>query len=626
MAYIHSGFFLLVCLCSSVSSYQGTMFIPLEPVNASNWLDFTATAVRPSPPPVQLIYDCPLQKTLRDFSSREIIQELWGRGCNSARQTSLEAIQSSQSLLMSGARQLRAGSKSLLRVTLKVATYLWSSLIWATLCASWFLLREYSMEMLLLGSLYVFTVYMVKTAAWIFGDLPIFLLRAGLSMVKGCSRVLWCKRPYKAEKSVEGFLSFKIPQTPPKNSVLHVQHKDGSHAGYATCVMLYNGSTGLVTAQHVIKPGCMIVSTRNGSKIPAAEFKEIINSATRDITLLAGPPNWEGALACKAVQFLTARNLCKSKASNFTWSNNAWHSSNADIVGLSACRKYVSVLSKTEPGDSGSPYFNGKTLLGVHIGGATEENVNYMAPIPPLEGLTVSKYVFETTAPMGKIFTEEEIADLVEEFSFSEIQSIARARMGKQLTHREETVPQSGNGKAAATAQTTAGKEDATRRRTQDVGGQSPPPAAPSKKATYTPPQKRGNAGAQSQATTASSDALSEIKHAILEKINLRSIEKQVVEALADKAMKKPPHRRRGRRGSKNKQENSSDTSVPSTNGNGRWEKKPQGSNKLEPSPSFTTLNKREIRRGGQKSAQSTQKWVPIQRASGGPNSAPKRS
>ncbi|ABV55637.1 P1-P2 fusion protein [Melon aphid-borne yellows virus] len=437
------AFFLLACLCSSVSSYQGTMFTPLESPDASWWLDSTATAVLPSPPQAQLIYDCPLQKTLRDFSSRDIIQELWERGCNDARQTSLEVMQNLRNFLTSGVRQLRAGLGSLLHTLFQLIAYLWSSLIWASACAVWHLLREYTIEMLSLASLYMCTVYMVKTAAWIFGDLPIFLLKAGLSAASGISRVLWFKGNYKAEKSVEGFLSFKIPQTPPGKSVLQVQHQDGSHAGYATCVALFNGSTGLITAHHVITPGAKIVSTRNGSKIPASEFQIKLENSKRDLILMTGPPNWEGALACKASQIQTANNLCKSKATFFAWNGEDWESSNAEIVGVSACRNYVSVLSNTNPGHSGTPYFNGKTLLGVHIGGANDENANYLAPIPAVPGLTSPKYVFETTAPQGRLFNDEEITALVEEFSMSEVASIMRARKGKQV-YVEEAAPKQG--------------------------------------------------------------------------------------------------------------------------------------------------------------------------------------
>nr|ALJ83609.1 P1-P2 fusion protein [Cucurbit aphid-borne yellows virus] len=428
-----SAFFLLAFLCSLASSYQGTMFTPLEPVNASYWLDSTAIAVPPSPHQVQLIYDCPPQKMLRDFSSRDITRELWGRGYNETRLAFSEAMQNLQNLLMSGVRQSRAGLESLLHVTFRAVTHLWSSLIWASACAIWHLLREYTIEMLSLASLYMSTVYMVKMAAWIFGDLPIFLLKAGLSMMRGISKALWFKRSYNAEKSVEGFLSFKIPQSPPKHSVLQVQYKDGSHAGYATCVALYNGTNGLLTAHHVAVPGSKIVSTRNGNKIPLSEFRSIMESEKRDLVLLAGPPNWEGTLACKAVHFQDAQSLCKSKATFYAYNGEEWTSSNADIVGIAQGKTHASVLSNTDAGHSGTPYFNGKTVLGVHVGGAKEENANYMAPIPGIYGLTSPSYEFETTAPQGRLFTQEEIEELIEEFSFSEITSIMGHRRFHQM-------------------------------------------------------------------------------------------------------------------------------------------------------------------------------------------------
>nr|UAW21594.1 P1 [Cucurbit aphid-borne yellows virus] len=628
MAPTYFAFFLLVCLCSSVSSYQGTMFIPLEPANASYWLDSTDIAVPPSHPQVQLIYDCPPQKMLRDFSSHDITLELWERGYNETRQAFSEAMQNLQNLLMSGVRQCRTGLESLLHVILQTAAYLWTSLIWATACATWYLLSKYTIEMLTLASLYISTVYMVKMAAWIFGDLPISLLKAGLSMVRGISRALWYKRSYNAEKSVEGYLSFKIPQNPPKNSVLQVQYKDGSHAGYATCVTLYNGTNGLLTAYHVAVPGSKVVSTRNGNKVPLSEFRSIMESEKRDLVLLAGPSNWEGTLACKAVQFQSAQNLCKSKASFYAYDGEGWISSNAEIVGIAEGKTHASVLSNTDAGHSGTPYFNGRTVLGVHVGGAKDENFNYMAPIPPVYGLTSPAYEFETTAPQGRLFTQEEIEELIEEFSFSEITSIMGHRRFHQMhdsqRHQAEYEYESGNGQAAASAETTA--PDAT----PAVGrksGDAQSPAAPSspKVNTYTPPNKRENrtATAASPTTSASTDTLSEIKQAIMDKIDVHSIEKQVVQALADKAMKEPKSRRRGKRSSKNSQPTSQVSSMPSTPGN-KAGKKPQDSTRSDSSPSFTTLNKRKARIGETKSANSTQKWVISQRASGGPSSAQK--
>nr|AUW27493.1 P1 [Cucurbit aphid-borne yellows virus] len=623
-----SAFFLLAFLCSSVSSYQGTMFIPLAPANATSWLDSTAIAEPPSLPQVQLIYDCPPQKMLRDFSSRDITRELWERGYNETRRSFSEVIQNFQNLLTSGAHRLRASLKRLLHMLFQVVAYLWNSLIWALACATWYLIREHTIEMLSLAALYTSTVYMVKMAAWIFGDLPIFLLKAGLSTARSTLRVLWYRKPYYAEKSVEGFLSFKIPQNPPKNSVLQVQYKDGSHAGYATCVTLYNGINALLTAHHVAVPGSKIVSTRNGNKIPLSEFRSIMESEKRDLVMLAGPPNWEGTLACKAVQFQSALNLCKSKATFYAYNGEEWTSSNAEIVGIAQGKTHVSVLSNTDAGHSGAPYFNGKTVLGVHVGGAKDENANYMAPVPPVYGLTSPDYEFETTAPQGRLFTQDEIEELIEEFSFSEITSIMGHRrfhnMHDSQRHQADYEYESGNGQAAATAETTALNA------TQAAGhksGDEQSPVAPSipKANTYTPPNKRESrtASAVFSTTNASSDTLSEIKQAIMDKIDVHSIEKQVVQALADKAMKKPKPRRRGKRSSKNSRPTSPVSSTPSTPGN-KAGKKPQGSTRSDPSPSFTTLNRRKARIGETKSANSTQKWVISQRASGGPSSAQK--
>nr|WBG54102.1 P1 protein [Beet western yellows virus] len=628
-------FFLLASLCSLASSYKGTSVMSPGAVNVTVWPGYTKPVAPHYIPQAQLTYDCPPPKTLQDYSSHEMLHEVWGRGSTNTKTSLLKVKTSLIDFCRSGVPMLSAVSHKLLKYVLRGTTYVWSSLIWASLCALWFLIREYTVEVLILGSLYVFTVFMVKIAAWIFGAWPIFLFNVGLTILRSISRVLWYRRSYKCEKSVEGFLSFKIPQSPPKNSVLQVQHPDGSHAGYATCVTLYNGTTGLLTAQHVVSSGCKVVSTRNGNKIPLSEFKVEVESSTRDLMLMTGPPNWEGTLACKAVNFQTASNLCKSKASFFTFNGEAWESSNAEITGISPCRKFVSVLSNTDPGHSGTPYFNGKTLLGVHIGGAKEENANYLAPVPPRAGLTTPNYVFETTAPQGRIFTEEEIRELAEDYSLSEVRSILAARKGK-MSYEVETAKSSGNGEAAAPAETTATRKESTRKAGESSGVETHQAAVPISlkersardvtQATYTPPMTRANqaAGAKSQTTTASSDAFSEIKEAILRKIDVRSIERQVVETLAEKAMKKP--RRAGRRRSANKQKTFVNTSAPSTDGNQGQGKKPPVSSKSEVSPSFTTLNKRANRVGEQKSSSSTQSWKPKPAASGGPSSGPKRN
>nr|ACF48393.1 P1 protein-P2 fusion protein [Beet western yellows virus] len=432
-------FFLLASLCSLASSYAGTSVMSPGIANATDWPGYIEPVMPHCTPQVQLTYDCPPSKTLQDYSSHDMLQEVWGRGLTNTRTFWQEAKRNFIDFYQSGVQVLSATSHKLLKQTLRGISYVWSSLIWASLCALWYLVREYTVETLILGWLYILTVCMVKAVAWTFGASPIFLFNIGLSTLRGISRILWFRRPYKCEKSVEGFLSFKIPQSPPKHSVLQVQHPDGSHAGYAKCVMLYNGTTGLLTARHVVSSGCKVTSTRNGNKIPLSEFKVETESSTRDLLLMAGPPNWEGTLACKAVHFQTAPYLCKCKATFFAFNEGAWESSNAEIAGASPCRNFVSVLSITDPGHSGTPYFNGKTLLGVHVGGAKEENANYMAPIPPRAGLTTPNYVFETTAPQGRIFTEEEILELAEDFSYSEIHSIMAAQKGKAHYDMETT-------------------------------------------------------------------------------------------------------------------------------------------------------------------------------------------
>uniref|UniRef100_A0AAD2KQ57 P1-P2 fusion protein n=1 Tax=Kalanchoe marnieriana polerovirus TaxID=2885086 RepID=A0AAD2KQ57_9VIRU len=296
--------------------------------------------------------------------------------------------------------------------TLWLLVYVWSSLIWVSLSWIWWLVVNFTTPVFYLASLFVLTKFTVKVVRYVFGGLPVQILKFFWKLLKIIYQTASSKPNCAYEKAVDGFVSYTIPQSPPKSSVLEIVYPSGNHAGYASCIKLYNGENALLTATHVLKASgeLLVKSTKMNFKIPLSEFKTIIGNTKGDVTIMRGPPNWEGLLGCKAADIITVRNLAKCKATIFHLRENEWYSSYAEIVGNDGVN--VTVLSNTESGHSGSPYFNGKYILGVHSGASVEDNCNFMAPIPAIPGLTMPSYVFETTAPQGKIFSENEIIEI----------------------------------------------------------------------------------------------------------------------------------------------------------------------------------------------------------------------
>jgi hypothetical protein len=421
--------------------------------------------------------------------------------------------------------------------------------------------------------------------------------------------------------AVKGFNSYTINQSPPKNSVLRVEYDDGSHCGYATCVRLFNNETGLLTASHVCDEGVKIVG--KGGKIPLSQFNVLISSTDRDVAIYQGPPNWEGLLACKATPMITAKQLAKCKTSLFFY-EDGWKSTNAEIVGTH--NKFVSTLCTTRPGFSGTPHFNGKTVVGVHVGCNEGKNINLMAAIPPVVGLTTPMYVFETTAPTGRVYVDEEINELMDEYSLSEIHSILSKRHpGKDLvwenrsptpvapvmptpptppqesTFREvenlTSVPDSsvsGNGKRGADRETT---------------GKSLPP----------------HSNIQGEGPKAGSeDVMAALMKALMSQINLANVEKEAARMCAEQTTKKT---RKPRKRTPNKPMTSPSTSIHNTAGKYVVPaKRSQDSGNVVNCPPGTDPGRKETRHGVKHSPANTQTWRQKSPASGGPNLGPKRS
>ncbi|QRV07419.1 P1 protein [Artemisia virus B] len=282
-----------------------------------------------------------------------------------------------------------------------VSLYLWLARV------TWYFLASYTIPTCALILLTAYTVLLYKAVVWMFGNLPYWLI---LSPMKFFFRILFSKKHYLNEKMIEGFTSYKIPQKPPKDSVLELQHADGSHKGYASCIKLYNGYNGLITVNHAHTNDTRVQSLKTHNKLRLDQFKLILEDADLDLNIYMGPADWEGVLGCKAAQYVTADKLGRGPASLYTWEQESsrFVMQGTKITGTFE-DKFATVLSQTEEGMSGAPYWSGKSILGVHKGSVTDHNFNLMTPIPFIPGLTGTKLVFETTqnettAPRGKLF------------------------------------------------------------------------------------------------------------------------------------------------------------------------------------------------------------------------------
>ena len=386
--------------------------------------------------------------------------------------------------------------------------------------------------------------------------------------------------------------------SPPKSSVLEVVYDNNQHAGYATCVLLASGELALLTSYHVFESSHFVVSRKTGHKIPLSEFNVIRGSEKGDLVLLSGPPNWNGLLACKSVPIITMKSLAAGDARLFYLKEGEWYSGVAKITGRNETEgfNFVDVLSNTEPGFSGTPYFIGNKVAGVHTGGCRINNNNLMAAIPSLEGITTSRYVFETSAPKGKIFDEDEWDALLEDFSMEEARAIMRNRQK----------PKNGN---------TVYEQESSKKNLNEKRGTVRGPNG----AASTPMSKPEDG-----------DLMAGIMARLVEKINTSKIEEEAANLIAQKTHKKTRRSRRknkGQAGGVNKQPPSGSSSNPNTNGkNNQPRKRFQDSKPAGKSPNSTTQNRRSQVDGGRKSSPSTQKWVKKSQASAGQSSGRKQN
>nr|WQB05952.1 P1 protein [Turnip yellows virus] len=600
-------FFFALCFISFLSTSEAASTMLFEstylPLNQSYAPGFLYKRdMLPPPPQAVLTYTCQEPRPLVEESYNDLLRAISQKSSSDFQNAYSLALSFSSDFCQSGLETLKDASFLAVEKFLWGLTRLWSSLILASFSMIWWLVRNFTTPVFCLALLYTVTRFMAKMVSFLFGGLPIWIISIIFSLLKKSFSALRSTPKCLYEKAIDGFKSFTIPQSPPKSCVIPITHASGNHAGYASCVKLYNGENALMTATHVLRdcPNAVAVSAKGlKTRIPLAEFKTIARSDKGDVTLLRGPPNWEGLLGCKAANVITAANLAKCKASIYSFERDGWVSGYAEIVGSDGTD--VMVLSHTEGGHSGSPYFNGKTILGVHSGASATGNYNLMAPIPSIPGLTSPTYVFETTAPQGRVFAQEDIAEIEGLYAqvMKRVQQTEdfKSKTGKNWADEddddiffESKEDFSGNGVRGADRETNG--EGSSTPKTNNVDGK---------------------------------EMMEKIISSLVGKINLENIEKKVVEQISAKAMKKPrPSRRRA---PKKQPESSKDTSPRSTTG------KYQPPHVRSPAsataascPNTTTPSKKKNQAGGKPSSGTIPRWVRKQAASAGPSSVPKQN
>nr|ASU47351.1 P1 protein [Potato leafroll virus] len=496
-------------------------------------------------------------------------------------------------------------------VTLWAIINIWFGLYWTLARLITLFLWTFSIEAFCLILLGCITSLIYKGALSLSEHLPVFLFMSPLKIIW---KAAFSKRNYKNEKAVEGYKGFSVPQKPPKSAVIELQHENGSHLGYANCIRLYSGENALVTAEHCLE-GAFATSLKTGNRIPMSTFFPIFKSARNDISILVGPPNWEGLLSVKGAHFITADKIGKGPASFYTLEKGEWMCHSATIGG--AHHQFVSVLCNTEPGYSGTGFWSSKNLLGVLKGFPLEEECNYnvMSVIPSIPGITSPNYVFESTAVKGRVFSDEAVKELEREAKEAVIK-LARFKSltGKNWADDYDSDEDYGlereaatNAPAEKTAQTNSAEKTAPSTSAEKTAPTNKPlngQAAPSAKTN-------GNSGILDAATSAPpmDKMVEQIITAMVGRINLSEIEEKIVSRVSQKALQKPKQKKRGRRGGKNKQNSSPPTSTQSTSGAPKKEAAPQASGSVGTSRATTTPALEAKPSGGKNSAKFIPSW-----------------
>uniref|UniRef100_A0AB39A5D5 P1 n=1 Tax=Foeniculum vulgare polerovirus TaxID=2885085 RepID=A0AB39A5D5_9VIRU len=614
----------------SKGQWFSASFPRLEPENPNSWFD---------------IGEPSQTKPVTEIPFRMLWSEVLQRALEPSRRASLEAVRILTSYwgFFSSMLTMRASDWTVLFLDSSIQSlYLLS---WTGIKIIFQLATVFTIPCLLFGFLCLYLSLIWKVMQWVYRWsavrvgfwLVLMTFKLTKLLLMSCMSCLTTRIDRKQqwsnfknecfvnERAVEGFISITIPQSPPKNCVLNLAQRTSPttlhHLGYATCVSLHNGENGLLTSHHLLTEvdDVCVQSFRNGQAMDIDErFKILFVDKRRDLVILAGPLGWESALACGSVPIITKNSLCQGPTRHFKNKSGIWSENNAKLIG-DYQGEFITVLSNTEGGDSGAPYFIGKCVAGVHKGhtGIKDDNFNLASPIPNIPGLTTSKLVFETSAPMGKIFREEEVKvlrraqkavyrgagkwQLVEDGVYMDDLVDRRDFILESNTPSAPplypSIDLSGNGESSTVCLT---------------NGLSEP--TPKKLSVETPNELGGN-----------------ITEALLTKLAAMVDPQALLKAAADKMVKaNKPRRKRGKRGGKQQQKASEPISETSTPGQQKYkpphQRKSQVSVAAAPFPSSTTQNRKEKRNGGEESRSSTLSWRPKSQGLAGQSSGQKQS
>nr|UYL94458.1 MAG: peptidase S39 [Guiyang Paspalum paspaloides solemo-like virus 1] len=504
---------------------------------------------------------------------------------------------------------LKEGSSRFLNGTLWMIfnCYLWCVLYTIRLIASFLLMTWKPMSAI--GLTLAITSSIVWAIKRIYSCIPVFWIGIPFKVLYKTLR--WLFRKNGDEKAVQGFNSYSVKMAPPGKSVLEILFADNSHCGYASCVRLQTGEDALLTSLHCCDPTHKVRSFRTGSMIPLSQFQIVFPSEKLDLAILRGPTEWKSLLGAKASYMKTADRLTKQGVSFFTF-DGQWEMHNAKVVGSDGL--YTSVLSNTTKGYSGTPYFVGKDIIGVHKGydgNDPSKNYNLMAPIPPIEGLTKPQYVFESSTIDGDVYSEEEIEELTK-YAVETFEKVKKVPSSWRPNHKEDWWLDSLADESASHIEAPVNVE-LQGNGARGTDHQEKPESTLAKPADST------------------DDMLREIVAQIVGRIDLSALTQRVEGKLLNQvksAQNKRTQQPEAKRTRSRKRNTSKNSSSPPSNGmTNQHLVKSQGSGKPDASPRYIIPKNRKTQPSGTVSSAPTQKWRPKSPVSGGPSSAlpPKR-
>ncbi|ANF99518.1 P1 [Pepo aphid-borne yellows virus] len=615
-------FSLSLSLCGATSPVSGTALIQPQPLNFNSSFDGLLSAEWVSPPPEVRWIEGTLQwppqdqeETSCDYSYHTIFQKLQEN-----------ILEDGKKLWLGGHQQLTNFSTNIYNLSRALASdactllidsiiFLWSFILWGVVWCVFRFVKTYFLRALTIAFLVACTACMAKCLRALSGLLAPFP-RLLLSVINFIYSVfLGMLTPFQSsktrktncwEKQLKGWNSFEIPMNPPSKSVIEITYDNGSHCGYAVTVQTYKKTasgafeSAVLTSLHCLDGGDekFLFSRRTGQGIPLAQCTTLAVWKSLDLCLLTPPANFQSTLGVKPCPMVCMDRLAGCDASFFRLNKEgAWSMTNCKLLGAQKDGS-VAVLVNSQPGHSGSPFFNGKNVLGVLRGPDPDNNFNIMNPIPAVEGLTVPELRFETTAPTGKLFTDDNLMKALAE----------------EYTRMKNFVPASGKAWADYDSD-----EEYFEAAAKDLAG---------------PSTLQGNEEGRPDCQINGAPAdfqkmMQEMMEKMISNISLEGIKETAAEKLAEKLfhMNKPAPKKNRRSRRPSKQRTSDNISTASTSGTYvPPHRKSPGSVTADTCPNSTGPGKRPRRNGGKPSPKNIPHWVRRQEGSAGPSSGRPRS